>query len=113
MKELQPVFSRFGVQAISDVLSKELSGAGPGPKSAARSRRKRPGLQQANRTFELHHPSGSSETSYNLPTIRLEEGVVLIDGEIDIRDARASTSSRSSIGIATQMEAVPVIGVNI
>jgi hypothetical protein len=96
IKELQPLFSRFGAQAMSDVLSMELKGRKRRTVSAPvmPGKWKPADFTQARRTYQLVAVGESNFPDYRLPKLNFHEGVVSFDGLPELRvtfDPKAQT----------------------
>ncbi|KDR76297.1 hypothetical protein GALMADRAFT_140011 [Galerina marginata CBS 339.88] len=87
IKELQPIFQKFGVSTMSDVLTQELQGEKRrAVAQPAHVRRKRiSNVQHVRRTFQLLPTGDESVPGYVLPSLALHEGVVLVDGKVQTR----------------------------
>jgi len=85
--ELQPLFSKFGVATISDVLTKELQGGQKNNVSqpAHIKHHQTSNLQHVRRTFQFLVSGENSVPGYVLPSLALHEGVVLVDGKVESR----------------------------
>lgn len=81
-EELKPVFARFGIAEISDILDLELRGIKRRPRSI-KSQKEREDPVQLSRMTTTYHPLKAEENNlagYILPRIRLHQGTVMLDG---------------------------------
>jgi hypothetical protein len=89
MNEIRPLFHKFGIACISDVLKKEIRGAKRRPAAAPVARRNRrcvtSHLRKAKRTYTLHETGSHNVSNYQLPQLSIHEGVVSLDGEAQAR----------------------------
>ena len=88
IKELRPLFQRFGAATMSDVLTSELRGAKRRVVSkhpSVKRRRVTSHLRQARRTYSLHESESHNVSGYQLPTLSIHEGTVSLDGEAQSR----------------------------
>lgn len=88
IKELKPLFQKFGVSAMSDVLEQELSGKQTRTHSKPVKAKKirQTNISHAKRTFNLL-PSAQNATQQhqNLPQLSIHEGLVRLDNEVEPR----------------------------
>ena len=84
MEELQPLFARFGVRTIAEMLSKELSMDSDGLaqlKSQAAVSEKPVPLYYQYRSFALSSIANEQPHGYQLPLITASDGVLYVNGE--------------------------------
>ena len=89
IKEIQPLFQKFGVATISDVLAQELKGVKRRPASASVAPKTRRNvtshLRAARRTYVLQETGSHNVRNYSLPVLSIHEGSVTLDGKTEPR----------------------------
>ncbi|KAL6702405.1 hypothetical protein ACN47E_002188 [Coniothyrium glycines] len=86
IKELRPLFARFGAETMSEALTQELHGNTPDralmgrPQKPVKSRTLTANLRNAKRSFVLHGDDDISDLNYRLPLVTINDGNVLLDG---------------------------------
>ena len=97
IKELKPLFRKFGVNTMSDALDRELQGRKTRTvsKSARPKKIRQANIRHAKRTFNLL-PSDTdlAKPQYNLPQLNMHEGVVRLDNKVEPR-ATVDAESRT------------------
>ena len=97
IKELKPLFQKFGVNAMSDALERELSGkqTRTSSKPVKPKKNRQTNIAHAKRTFNLL-PSAQSATQQqqHLPQLSIHEGIVRLDNEVEPR-ATVDAASRT------------------
>ncbi|KAH6880531.1 hypothetical protein B0T10DRAFT_609611 [Thelonectria olida] len=91
IKELKPLFSKFGTDTISEVLNQELHGKVRRSASSTKVQRTRKRrvltshLRKARRTYVMHEIKSQNVSDYNLPVLSIHEGTVSLNGEAQHR----------------------------
>lgn len=93
IKELRPLFARFGADTISEALSQEIHGDTPdrvlrgNEQQHVKGRTLTANLRAAKRSFVLHKADDTSVPDYHLPLLTVNDGNVLLDGVAQHRAA--------------------------
>jgi hypothetical protein len=82
IKELRPIFERFGAATMSEVLAKEIKGAKRRPMAVPpiKGRKTACHLRKATRTYSLKETEPSDMEGYSLPVLAVHDGTVILDG---------------------------------